>query len=65
MSTAPAEYGDHPVAAAAARIHAELDELVDTAVWSMSPALLARTLPALTKAKARVAEVELRPTPRG
>ncbi|MGI9156828.1 MAG: DUF222 domain-containing protein, partial [Marmoricola sp.] len=60
MSTALLEYGDHPVAAAVARIHAELDELVDAGVWTMSPAVLAKTLPALTRARARVAELELR-----
>ncbi|MGI9155767.1 MAG: HNH endonuclease signature motif containing protein, partial [Marmoricola sp.] len=60
MSTAQIEYGGHPVSAAAARMHAELDALVDAGVWTMSPATLAKTLPGLTRLRARVAELELR-----
>jgi hypothetical protein len=60
MSSPAIEHDDHPVAAAVTRIHAELDALVDTGVWSLRPTELATTLPALTRAKARLAELELR-----
>ncbi|MEP6815594.1 MAG: DUF222 domain-containing protein [Marmoricola sp.] len=60
MSAAPLDYGEHRVSVALARMSAELDELVDVGVWSMSGAEVATTLPGWTKFRARVAEVELR-----
>jgi hypothetical protein len=60
MSSTAIQHDDHPVAAAVARIHGELDALVDAGVWSLRPTELATTLPALTRAKARLGELELR-----
>jgi len=50
----------HPVAAVVERLHAELDDLTETPVWSMDGAEAASTLKQLTRLAARVAEVELR-----
>ncbi len=60
MSSAAIEPADHPVSAALARIHGELDALVDVGVWTMSPRELATTLPGLARARGRLAELELR-----
>jgi hypothetical protein len=50
----------HRVSVATAHVHDELDTVSDAAVWSMGPAETAATLAALTRAKARITELEAR-----
>ncbi|MFC5177226.1 hypothetical protein [Nocardioides taihuensis] len=50
----------HPVAAAVARLHAELDALVETPVWGLEGGQVRDTLGEVTRLAARVAELELR-----
>ncbi|MEO5853492.1 MAG: DUF222 domain-containing protein [Nocardioides sp.] len=49
----------HRVAAFVASTHADLDALADVSLWSMTPQETAPTLLALTRLKARIAELEL------
>ena len=49
----------HRVAALVASTHADLDDLADVALWSMTPQETAPTLLALTRLKARIAALEL------
>jgi hypothetical protein len=51
---------EHPVQVVVARIHAELDTVVDAGVWTMQPRQLGDTLVSLGRLKARVEELELR-----
>ena len=50
----------HPVAVAAAHLHAELDAVAEASVWSMDAAETGQTLASLARAKARIAELEAR-----
>ncbi len=50
----------HPVAETVARLHAELDAVAESSVWSMSHREFTETLTGLTRLAARVAELELR-----
>ncbi|MDF1605992.1 HNH endonuclease signature motif containing protein [Nocardioides sp. YIM 152315] len=50
----------HRVSAAVAHVHAELDAVTDASVWSMDAAETGQTLTALTRARARLAELEAR-----
>ncbi|WP_182525276.1 HNH endonuclease signature motif containing protein [Nocardioides dongkuii] len=50
----------HPVSAAVARLHAELDDLADVALFGLDQDETAETLRSLTTLSARVAELELR-----
>src|SRR4051794_30573614 len=50
----------HRVSVATAHVHAELDDVRDASVWSMDAAETAATLQSLSKARARVAELEAR-----
>ncbi len=50
----------HPIVDAVARLHAELDALSETPVWSMDASEAEATLTAVTRLAARVAELELR-----
>ncbi len=50
----------HPIAVAAADIHARLDQLTDHPTWSMTDPETATTLIELTRLTARLAELELR-----
>jgi hypothetical protein len=50
----------HPLVRFADALDALLDDTTDVAAWSMSPAELQQVLPRLTRAAARLAEVELR-----
>ena len=50
----------HPVGAAVAGMHAELDRLVETGLWSLQPAELRGLLRESTRLAARVQELELR-----
>jgi hypothetical protein len=52
--------GAHPVAAAVARLRGELDDLLDTSVWSMGAEQTARVLGELTALAAQVAGLELK-----
>ena len=66
MTTTPGTSGTagtpcgHPLAVAVGRLDAELDGVVDVAVWSLSQAETADTLVAITRLAARVAALELR-----
>src|SRR5687768_5624787 len=59
-STASTEVRGHPITVAAADIHSIFDGLVEQSTWSMTDAETRSTLAALTRAKARLAELELR-----
>ena len=50
----------HPLVRLADVLESLLDETRDVAAWSMTPANLQAVLPRLTRAAARLAEVELR-----
>src|SRR4051794_16697376 len=50
----------HRVSVATAHVHAELDNVRDASVWSMDPSETAATLQSLSKARARLAELEAR-----
>jgi hypothetical protein len=50
----------HPIARFGARVHAVLDDLADTAAWSMTPAEQRTALVALARAEARIGELRLR-----
>ena len=50
----------HTVARAVARLGEVLDEVADASVWSMDPDETRSTLVELTRASARLAELELR-----
>jgi len=50
----------HPLAEFVDRLHARLDELLDVGAWSMSPPEVRETLPSITRAVSRLAELELR-----
>ena len=50
----------HRVAVAIAHAHAEMDAVTDSSVWSMNPAETRATLVAITRLKAKVAELEAR-----
>jgi hypothetical protein len=50
----------HRVSVAVAHAHTEMDAVTDASLWSMSAAETAKTLVALTRLKARVAELESR-----
>lgn len=50
----------HRVAAFVASTRADLDELAEVSVWSMTPTETASTLLALTRLKAQIAELEMR-----
>ncbi|MDI6912192.1 MAG: HNH endonuclease, partial [Nocardioides sp.] len=50
----------HVVSRALAQVHALLDEITDTSLWSMDPAETTTTLVEATRACARVAELEAR-----
>jgi hypothetical protein len=50
----------HRVSVAVAHAHVELDEVVDSSMWSMDPAETATTLVAVTRLEARVAELKAR-----
>jgi hypothetical protein len=50
----------HPIARFGARMHAVLDDLADTAAWSMTPAEQRTALVALARAEAPIGELRLR-----
>ena len=50
----------HPVAAAVARIHTELDQLGDPRLWSITDTELADTLASVSGLRHRLGELELR-----
>src|SRR3954471_18131637 len=50
----------HRASVATAHVHAELDDVRDASVWSMDPSETAATLQSLSKARARLAELEAR-----
>jgi hypothetical protein len=50
----------HPIARFGARVHAVLDDLADTAAWSMTPAEQRTALVALARAEAPIGELRLR-----
>ncbi len=50
----------HPIAMLTARLHDDLDSITDTATWSLNPAETRDLLVQLTRATARLAEVESR-----
>src|SRR4051812_43910047 len=50
----------HRVSVATAHVHAELNDVRDASVWSMDAAETAATLQSLSKARARLAELEAR-----
>jgi hypothetical protein len=52
--------GVHPLVRFAEALESLLDEAADAAAWTMAPAELQAVLPRLTRAAARLAEVELR-----
>src|SRR6478609_5373594 len=58
MTTANTTPGCHPIAAAVACLHAQLDDLHAT-FWTMTAQDLAATLPALTRLRQRVTSLEL------
>src|SRR6476659_6150456 len=60
MATVFGETEAHPIAAAVARIHTELDDLADVSGWSLTGPELAATLTSLAALRNRVAELELR-----
>ena len=59
MATVFGEPEAHPVAALVTRFHADLDDLENPRLWSMSDSDLARLLPELTRLAERVAALEL------
>ena len=50
----------HRVSVATAHVHAELDDVANASVWSMDAVETAATLQSLSKARARLAELEAR-----
>ncbi len=52
--------GAHPLVRFADAVESLLDETADAAAWTMTPAELQQVLPRLTRAGARLAEIELR-----
>ena len=50
----------HPIAAAVARIHTELDHLTEVGCWSLTGPELADSLTSLGALRSRVTELELR-----
>src|SRR5689334_22833498 len=60
MATVFGETEAHPIAAAVARIHTELDDLAEVSGWSLTGPELAATLTSLAVLRNRVAELELR-----
>ena len=60
MATVFDEPEAHPVAALVARFHADLDELGDPRLWSMSQTELADTLASVAALRHRLTELELR-----
>ena len=60
MATVFSETEAHPIAAAVARIHAELDDLAEVSGWSLTGPELAETVTSLGVLRNRVAELELR-----
>ncbi len=60
MSAQLFEDARHPVAGFVEHLHADLDDLRDVGVWSMPRETLAATLVSLTRARARLAELEMR-----
>jgi hypothetical protein len=60
MATVFGEPEAHPVAALVVRIHADLDELRDPRLWSMSEGELADALASVTALRHRLTELELR-----
>ena len=50
----------HAISRATEAIHHQLDTVADASLWSMDPAETAKTLQALTRAAARLAELEAR-----
>jgi hypothetical protein len=52
--------GVHPLVRFVAALESQLDEVADAAAWTMTPAELEAVLPRLTRAAARLAEIELR-----
>src|SRR4051812_20874681 len=59
-STAAPRLLRHPVVDAVSRLHAELDAVAEAPLWSLSGEEAGALLCSLTKAKARVGELELR-----
>ena len=60
MATVFGEPEAHPVAAAVARIHTELDHLAEVGCWSLTGPELADSLTSLGALRSRVTELELR-----
>ena len=60
MATVFGEPEAHPVAALVARFHADLDELGDPRLWSISDTELAETLASVAALRHRLGELELR-----
>ncbi len=60
MATVFGEPEAHPVAALVARFHADLDQLGDPRLWSISDTELADTLASVTTLRHRLTELELR-----
>jgi hypothetical protein len=58
--TTPPPAISHAVSRATAAIHTQLDQVTDTALWSMSPEETAATLTSITRASSRLAELEAR-----
>jgi hypothetical protein len=52
--------GVHPLVRFVAALESQLDEVADAAAWTMTPTELEAVLPRLTRAAARLAEIELR-----
>ena len=60
MATVFGEPEAHPVAALVARFHADLDQLGDPRLWSMSATELADTIASVAGLRHRLGELELR-----
>src|SRR4029079_95627 len=60
MATVFGEPEAHPVAALVARFHADLDQLGDPRLWSISDTELAETLASVAALRHRLTELELR-----
>jgi len=60
MATVFGEPEAHPVTALVARVHADLDQLGDPRLWSMSATELAETLASVAGLRHRFTELELR-----
>ena len=60
MATVFGEPEAHPVASLVARVHADLDQLGDPRLWSMSQTELAETLASVAALRHRFTELELR-----